>query len=68
LFRGSPKSIIFAHVPEETAASTQSKRIESDVRHPYTTPVLHVFGTVASMTEALTSANKSDHAGANTKT
>jgi hypothetical protein len=55
-------------MPEETPASTQSKRIERDVRHPYTAPVLRVFGTVASMTESLTSANKSDHGGANTKT
>jgi hypothetical protein len=53
---------------EETPASTQSKRTDSGVRHPYTTPVLRVFGTVAAMTESLTSANKSDHGGTNTKT
>ena len=53
---------------EGLTEQTASKPPENGARRPYTTPVLRVFGTVASMTEALTSANKSDHGGNNTKT
>jgi hypothetical protein len=41
---------------EESTEPAESKPAERGGRHPYTTPVLRVFGTVAAMTEAQSNA------------